>query len=366
MDFIQNCTNRSDIFTQEEFNEGNPPNVIIYFYPNPDEPLVLNYTLCTDRETLSMWLNSDDNKFYIWVPKGDRSIDNSGNGGKPSDEPVYKLFGSNRTDFIANKNFLRPFVKQYGAFPVYKDKQRVGRSFGVSNLHGQAPGETIYWVIPLISPEINKNVMYMVLEHYMDMRGERSIMNTPTSGTMDVVRLIQNCNYSAPRFVTSTSPRPIIERSTSPRLVDEPVARQHSPVLTMLDGLLVSSSSSESSYTSDDTSSNSDDYSQLGVRDFNVVLSNLSVLTPFEYNDLNLYVYMAHQLYIYLRSLLRRVIHNNEYDPMTLTELLKMFITHYDDIRAENIVINYGLTYNILREARGNPTVDRVLSLFEN
>lgn len=195
MDILPGCSNRFDLITQEEFNEGNPPDVIIHFYPDPGQPLKTTYNLCSNREMLNTWLQSEDNCFYVWVPNGDRTIDDSGHGGLPSIERVYKLFGNGRTDFIANNSFLRKGVSKYAAFPVYKDKQRVGKRFGISNLHGQAPGEKIYWIIPYINPEANCAMMCTVLEHYTTLKGGKLTEEPdPSKGTYGILEMIQKYN----------------------------------------------------------------------------------------------------------------------------------------------------------------------------
>lgn len=170
----QPCTGDIDPVTLEPYTDT-PPNIKIYFYPNPGEVQDRYYVLCTQKESLREWLSQDDNEMSVWVPNAGRTIDDNGYGGLPSVEKVYKLYGD-VTYFSATKDFFEDDVLEYAAIPVYSQPQRIGTAFGVSALHGQAPGFRIYYIAPL--KDISVALLKSVIRYYASVKGKSVYLRT--------------------------------------------------------------------------------------------------------------------------------------------------------------------------------------------
>lgn len=144
------CTNERDHFTNEEWTS--PPDVKIKFI-DPIRPEVKPYVLCLSKDSLEGWVADKDNFYARWVKKPLANvIDDSGHGGEPFlGEKYLKLPDGT---YIASNPFAYDYNKgniELVGVPV-EQRVRVGNlrgTFGVSEIHGQEPGMTVYKIIPL-------------------------------------------------------------------------------------------------------------------------------------------------------------------------------------------------------------------------
>lgn len=144
------CQNDADYITSEDWSENNKPDLKIYFLKNVNNPTLTDSDFniyCANKENFLKWVNDPEHHFKGWVPiKKDGHIDESGHGGRPS---FFEEFIKLPINFILkpDDNFKSD---KYIAIPFYIQK-RVGNPFGVfaiGALHGQEPGETIYYLFP--------------------------------------------------------------------------------------------------------------------------------------------------------------------------------------------------------------------------
>lgn len=196
--FHHDSSNSIDAITQESFDIV-PANIKIYFQ-NLKTDNGKPYVFCTQRENLQKWIMDLSNSFNTWVPQIGKmmtDIDDSGRGGVPSIEIVYKMYGD-RIVFIANESFIRPDVREYVGIPTYLSPQRIGRSFGISNLHGQVPGEMIYWISP--KDEISVGSLLLILQHYCLIKGSGFVVEDKDKLTVESV--IENIHKFNDEFIS--------------------------------------------------------------------------------------------------------------------------------------------------------------------
>lgn len=140
----KDCTNNTDYINLEPWTKENEPDLKIFFIHNVNKkPEVL----CINRETLNQLISLSVNKINGWIPQDFKNIDKNGHGGRPS---YMEKFTKIIDKYIDNPEIFDLNEKEtlFSAIPVYKNK-RVGKettNFGISELHGQLPGETIYHI----------------------------------------------------------------------------------------------------------------------------------------------------------------------------------------------------------------------------
>ncbi len=148
------CTNDRDYITQECWSEETPALLKIKFI-DPSDYSRKAMVLCMELDSFKKWVGSADNEFRAWYPNDlnqeqGKEIEAEGYGGKPSTTEIYMKLPSN--NYVSNSvfNLIGFSASDYVGYPLYT-KKRVGNpggTFGVSQLHGQEPGETIYYIVP--------------------------------------------------------------------------------------------------------------------------------------------------------------------------------------------------------------------------
>jgi len=138
------CTNNTDYINLEPWTKENQPDIKIFFINNPNKKPEI---LCINKETINQLIAIPENKIRGWIPQDYKNIDKNGHGGRPS---YMERFTKIIDKYIDNPEIFELNEKEtlFSAIPVYKNK-RIGKentSFGISELHGQLPGETIYHI----------------------------------------------------------------------------------------------------------------------------------------------------------------------------------------------------------------------------
>lgn len=140
------CSSTQDLVTFVDWVDKGP-DIFIDFHEDPGKPGRLN---CYDGESLEHWLNMPENTFAKWVKKPlALQIDVSGHGGEP--DLAYKYVKLYTGEFLAVDGMLEKLQKGI-VYPMildadYTSIERIGNlrgRFGVSELHGQAPGHRVY------------------------------------------------------------------------------------------------------------------------------------------------------------------------------------------------------------------------------
>ena len=155
------CSNETDYISSEDWSENYKPDLKIYFLKSTSGNQVdINKdfnVMCANKVNFLKWIKDPAHQFRGWVPlkKGNvEGVDDNGHGGRPS---FFEKFIKTPINFIIPSfNLWAP--EEYIAIPIYKEK-RVGNAYGVfaiGSLHGQLPGETIYYVFP--APEKEENI----------------------------------------------------------------------------------------------------------------------------------------------------------------------------------------------------------------
>lgn len=144
-----NCSNDIDIFTMEEWDETNPAEIKIGFLQK-DNKL---YTECYSINTLFEWIHNTENYFTNWVQKDpERPMDKEGYGGEPGNRIILSTPLKNYVvGFYKLQRNVRRSIPYYNyiAIPI-ETNYRIGNlsgTFGQGQKHGQAPGETIYYLV---------------------------------------------------------------------------------------------------------------------------------------------------------------------------------------------------------------------------
>lgn len=140
----KDCTNNTDYVDLEPWTKENEPEIKIFYIHDLDKKPEI---LCITRNTLNQLISIPENKIRGWIPQDYKTIDKNGRGGRPSYMERFTKIIDKYTD---NPEIFKLNEKEtlFSAIPVYKNK-RVGKettSFGISELHGQLPGETIYHI----------------------------------------------------------------------------------------------------------------------------------------------------------------------------------------------------------------------------
>ena len=108
--------------------------------------------VCYDRDSFIRFMEQQDSIMFKWVPRDPGVVmDNVGHGGHPSGvcfrrTPDGIWITSKSFEFLKNNKEIRTFKA------LTMGEERVGNAqgtFGVSQLHGQLPGVTIYKLYPL-------------------------------------------------------------------------------------------------------------------------------------------------------------------------------------------------------------------------
>lgn len=134
------CSQDIDIITLDEWDNDTRPDIKITFV-NENK----NFTECYTMESWNQWISNEENYFANWIEKPNKTLDTEGYGGHPGNKVFLKT---------PQNNFIMSFSTiegkgEYIAAPVvsqYRIGNREG-TFGIGQIHGQAPGYTIYSII---------------------------------------------------------------------------------------------------------------------------------------------------------------------------------------------------------------------------
>lgn len=139
------CNSSYDLITLTEWSVT-PPDIKINFYSEDDERL---FTNCYRSEALKKWVDDSNNIFAFWINRGPGiQMDSVGHGGRPDlSHLVVKLYTG---EFVLRNDVVGDIVLGLSnvvlnAYPI--GIKRIGNTkgtFGISELHGQAPGYRIY------------------------------------------------------------------------------------------------------------------------------------------------------------------------------------------------------------------------------
>lgn len=173
----QDCENPMDYVTQEEWDEDNLPTVKITFWDANDPINGSKRTVCYSNESLIRWLQDPatgefdrNHQLAVWVPNREGGhIDDNGMGGGPSASVVVVLPDRHYLFNPVEELFEELIEKkplQYIAIPLAKHLRlgNLAGIFGVSNLHGQIPGETVYYIFRKDEEENLKAELRIILQ----------------------------------------------------------------------------------------------------------------------------------------------------------------------------------------------------------
>jgi len=150
------CSSDVDIITLDKWGakaDGTGdinPDIKIGFIRRPDQH-ELNVE-CYTLDSMSEWMRDIENYVANWVQKDNtRPIEDEGYGGEAGDKYILKTPMRNYVVGFSHIDTTRPGY--YLAVPI-ASSYRVGNldsTFGIGQVHGQAPGETIYYIEKLES-----------------------------------------------------------------------------------------------------------------------------------------------------------------------------------------------------------------------
>lgn len=142
----KDCTNVLSFIDQEDWDADHLPDVKITLLDSEDPEKGPKRTLCYQKENLEKIQQDKDSVYYVWIGNRDGSNpDAEGYGGGPSDQKLLLI-----PDELYIYDAFIPPDNQIIGVPIGRNV-RVGNRFGafsVSGVHGQAPGKTIYYLLP--------------------------------------------------------------------------------------------------------------------------------------------------------------------------------------------------------------------------
>ena len=165
------CTNNENIQGETWNNDDNPVDLRIFVYRTPNHKIS---ELCYNRTLLYQWMSDPEHYFANWVLKEDNtSIDEQGYGGHPGELLFLRLPPYNQYFFSYTKLYNED-SNQFIAIPI--EQYRVGNrygTFGISQIHGQSPGELIYYIF-------NKEPNYSIKDYFNkleQLRNDNALMD---------------------------------------------------------------------------------------------------------------------------------------------------------------------------------------------
>ena len=145
---VTECTADSDLITLTDWTEEAPTVLISFPGRRSIDP---RNVVCYDGRKLGEWLTDEENVFAKWLPNNvTKPMEDNGHGGHPSEnaEDLYwKLYTG---EYIKVDGLVLNKVDSEDSYIFDAEivgEMRLGNrqgSFGVSMLHGQAPGVTVY------------------------------------------------------------------------------------------------------------------------------------------------------------------------------------------------------------------------------
>lgn len=167
------CSNDADLISLEDWSETNEPNLKIRYMSFTDPFEEIERIVCYDSEELKRWVDYPANTFAAWIPNRKNVFD------KPNDDgmgPPGSGYGPSRSQKyvkLPDGNFVQFYnpdeiTTQTQLIAVPYAKKRVGNirgTYGVSELHGQAPDKTIYFVFPP-NHDLEEGIRSLLKEDY--------------------------------------------------------------------------------------------------------------------------------------------------------------------------------------------------------
>lgn len=151
----QDCENPIDFITQEEWDTENPPTAKITFWDDNGP----RRTICYSKESLLQWMEMPEHTLSVWIPNElGEQLESEGYGGGPSSNNFVVSLPDRGYILKDSANLPMFFMLLRQELPVHwlaipiSKNLRLGNQqgrFGVSNLHGQLPGETVYVLLPM-------------------------------------------------------------------------------------------------------------------------------------------------------------------------------------------------------------------------
>lgn len=148
----KSCMNDKDYITQECWSESNMPDIKIKFL-DPGDYNKKAAVLCLKKADITRALDDDNSIFGRWYPNNIRypkgqDMDADGYGGRPSQvEQYFRIFDY----FLANpiNELYNIEAGTFIGYPLYANARmgNIEGTFGMSQLHGQEPGHTIYYIV---------------------------------------------------------------------------------------------------------------------------------------------------------------------------------------------------------------------------
>lgn len=142
------CTNDIDLVSQTGWAEEAPSVFIAFPGRDPEAPRKI---MCYNGPKLAQWILDENNTFARWVQKNpSKPMEDTGHYGAPSDDPRERYWKLYTGEFVLVDKVARDIISSETPYMFDADPigiERVGNlqgTFGVSMLHGQAPGVTIY------------------------------------------------------------------------------------------------------------------------------------------------------------------------------------------------------------------------------
>jgi len=219
----QICSNKVDIFTLDEWNEKDNPELAFDIYKDSK----LLFTNCYKQKDFITML--ENNQFFVWKARPGKVFEETGHGGEPDYTKKYFKMNTDRiTLFIKDSDIVKKLLNgTIGRYRLdYLGKERIGSSdptatLQISVLHGQLPGEDTYElkeieVVEQLLPEFEEEIP-QIIEEFPD------FYKVAKRGYFDIEREYDEDNeiyidyLNSPKYFVSLKPNEflIIERKNN-------------------------------------------------------------------------------------------------------------------------------------------------------
>jgi hypothetical protein len=158
------CSSTYDLITTVDWSEQ-PPDIFINIAFSKTYPSQLH---CFDRTSFHE-LIKQQTPMANWVPKVGKVLDDIGRGGEPGTERYYKLPTG---EYLLADAIFKKLAKGEFSGTQYFDTVQLGTTrlgnlegqFGISMLHGQAPGYPVFKLVPKGETKVTLKVDFSTLE----------------------------------------------------------------------------------------------------------------------------------------------------------------------------------------------------------
>jgi hypothetical protein len=167
---ISKCNNDHDYISLVDWTDESP-DLFINFINDKDKSAILQ---CYNSKNLSQWFNDKSNVFALWVNQPGKEMDDMGHGGMPNTK--VKFYKTYTGEFIYVGDYsdqIKNGISDVMFDAVYVKTARLGNlegSFGVSKVHGQAPGYRVYKLISKkIINENGSKILHQSIVEFKDL-----------------------------------------------------------------------------------------------------------------------------------------------------------------------------------------------------